>query len=59
MHDTIRGNTKRKKKAQRDKFGKVMHEWKHGSLRSGSGKKVTDIQQAKAIAAHESGIDKD
>lgn len=35
------------------KFGKVMREFKKGTLKSSSGKKVTDPQQAKAIAASE------
>jgi hypothetical protein len=37
------------KKAQA-KVGKVMHEMKEGTLKSGSGKKVTDKKQAVAIA---------
>lgn len=32
-----------------EKVGKVMHEYKHGELHSGSGKKVTDRKQAIAI----------
>lgn len=40
-------------KAQR-KMGRVMHEFKQGSLRSGSsGKKVTDPKQAVAIGLSE------
>jgi hypothetical protein len=35
-----------------DKFEKVMEEFKAGTLRSGSGKKVTSVRQAKAIAAN-------
>lgn len=37
------------------KFEKVMREFARGKLRSGSGKKVTNRAQAKAIAASESG----
>jgi Family of unknown function (DUF6496) len=54
------GAKKRKKlKSSSQKFGAVMHEFKHGTLRSGgSGKKVTKPAQAKAIAASEAGIGK-
>ena len=40
------------KKAQ-DKISKVMHEKKKGTLKSGSGKKVTSRKQAIAIAISE------
>ena len=40
------------KKAQ-DKVEKVMHERKEGTLRSGSGKKVTSKKQAIAIGLSE------
>ena len=40
------------KKAQ-SKVKKVMHERKHGTLRSGSGKKVTSREQAIAIGLSE------
>ena len=40
------------KKAQQ-KVKKVMHERKHGTLRSGSGKKVTSRKQAIAIGLSE------
>jgi topoisomerase IA-like protein len=40
------------KKAQ-EKVEKVMHERKHGTLRSGSGKKVTSRKQAIAIGLSE------
>ena len=40
------------KKAQ-DKVEKVMHEKKHGTLKSGSGKKVTSRKQAIAIGLSE------
>jgi hypothetical protein len=37
-----------------EKVGKVMHEWKHGELRSGgSGRKVKDRKQAIAIGLSE------
>lgn len=39
--------------AQDDKFGTVMKEFYEGKLKSGSGEKVTDPQQAKAIAYSE------
>ncbi len=39
-------------KAQ-DKIEKVMHEKKHGTLKSGSGKKVTSRKQAIAIGISE------
>lgn len=37
----------------RSKVQKVMHEHKEGTLRSGSGKKVTKRKQAVAIALNE------
>ena len=37
------------------KVRKVMKEYKSGTLKSGSGKKVTDKKQAVAIAMSESG----
>lgn len=37
----------------RSKVGKVMHEHKEGTLKSGSGKKVTRKKQAVAIALSE------
>lgn len=40
------------KKAQ-DKIEKVMHERKHGTLRSGSGEKVKSKKQAMAIGLSE------
>jgi hypothetical protein len=42
--------TKRKGKA---KVSKVMHEFKEGALKSGSGKKVTNRKQAVAVALSE------
>ena len=35
-----------------------MHEFKHGTLKSGSGKKVTNRKQAVAIALSEAGMSK-
>jgi hypothetical protein len=40
---------------QRSKVKKVMHEQKHGNLKSGSGRKVKSRKQAIAIAMSESG----
>lgn len=40
---------------QKRKVGKVMHEYKHGGLKSGSGRKVKSRKQAVAIAMSESG----
>ncbi len=44
--------------AQRGKVHKVMDEAKHGTLKSGSGHKVTSHKQAVAIAMHEAHIPK-
>ena len=41
---------------KRGKVAKVMHEYKEGSLKSGSGHKVTDRDQAVAIAMSEAGM---
>ncbi|MCR6660912.1 MAG: DUF6496 domain-containing protein [Asticcacaulis sp.] len=43
---------------QKKKVEKVMHEFKAGELKSGSGKKVTSRKQATAIAMHEAHIPK-
>ena len=40
---------------QKRKVKKVMHEYKEGSLKSGSGRKVKSRKQAVAIALSESG----
>jgi hypothetical protein len=45
-------------KKQTKKVGKVMHEYKVGTLKSSSGDKVTDIKQAIAIAMSEAGMAK-
>jgi hypothetical protein len=44
--------------AQKRKVGKVMREYKEGSLKSGSGRKVKNRKQAVAIALSESGQSK-
>lgn len=50
------GARKRKKlHSKKDKVHVVMAEYKRGTLRSGSGKKVTSRDQAVAIAMSESG----
>jgi hypothetical protein len=41
------------KKRKSNKVGKVMHEYKTGTLKSGSGKKVKSRKQAIAIALSE------
>ncbi len=43
---------------QKRKVGKVMHEYKKGGLKSGSGRKVKSRKQAVAIAMSESGQSK-
>ena len=46
----------RESKPQKETVGRVMHEFKHGELRSGgSGKKVKNPRQAIAIALSEAG----
>lgn len=45
-------------KAQKDTVERVMHEFKHGELKSGSGRKVKNPKQAVAIALNESGSSK-
>jgi hypothetical protein len=42
-------------KAQQEKVAEVMHEFKEGDLRSGSGKKVKNPKQAIAIGLSEAG----
>tara|TARA_R100001377_G_scaffold5989_1_gene3326 strand:- start:1549 stop:1755 length:207 start_codon:yes stop_codon:yes gene_type:complete len=42
----------------KEKVGYVMSEFKNGTLKSSSGKKVTDRNQAMAIAMSEAGINK-
>lgn len=43
---------------QRKTAGRVMHEFKHGELKSGRGGKVKSRRQAIAIALHEAGASK-
>ncbi len=45
----------RESKAQKETVGRVMHEFKHGELSSGSGEKVKNPRQAVAIALSEAG----
>ena len=45
----------RESKAQKNTVGRVMHEFKHGELESGSGRKVRNPRQAIAIALSEAG----
>jgi hypothetical protein len=55
----VKAAPKRKKGLKgQDKVGAVLHEFKHGTLHSSSGKKVTDRQQAIAIAMSEAGLSK-
>lgn len=44
------------KKRRKHKVGRVMHEYKAGTLRSSSGYKVTDPKQAIAIGLSEAGM---
>jgi hypothetical protein len=43
-------------KEQKDTIKRVMHEYKHDELESGSGKPVKSRKQAIAIALHEAGV---
>ena len=49
------GKGVRRPGSEPDKFGTVMQEYHDGNLHSSSGQVVTNPQQAKAIAASESG----
>ena len=42
-------------KAQKETVGRVMHEFKHGELETGSGRKVRNPKQAIAIGLREAG----
>ena len=42
-------------KEQKDTVGRVMHEYKHGELETGTGKPVKSRRQAIAIALREAG----
>jgi hypothetical protein len=41
--------------AQKETVERVMHEFKHGELKSNGGRKVTNPKQAIAVALHEAG----
>jgi len=45
-------------KAQKETVSRVMHEFKHGELETGSGKKVKNPKQAIAIGLREAGASK-
>jgi Family of unknown function (DUF6496) len=45
-------------KAQKETVGRVMHEFKHGELKTSQGKKVKNPKQAIAIGLHEAGASK-
>ena len=53
-----RSASRRSQERSQAKAAKVMHEYKHGTLHSGSkhGPKVTSRKQAVAIAMHEAGM---
>jgi len=44
--------------AQKETIGRVMHEAKHGELKTAGGRKVRNPKQAIAIALHEAGASK-
>jgi hypothetical protein len=48
----------RQSKPQKETVERVMHEFKHGELESGTGRKVKNPKQAIAIALRESGSSK-
>ncbi len=50
--------TAKEASGQKRKVGKVMHEFKEGDLKSGSGAKVKSRKQAVAIALHEAHVPK-
>jgi hypothetical protein len=50
------GAKKRKRLSPQDKVRAVMKEFERGTLRSGSGAKVTSRKQAQAIAMSEAGL---
>ena len=45
-------------KAQKDTMERVMHEFKHGELKTSAGQKVKNSEQAVAIGLSESGASK-
>ena len=52
------GAKARKRLRGKEKVGVVMHEFKHGTLHSGSGDIVKNPKQAIAIGLHEAGLSK-
>jgi Family of unknown function (DUF6496) len=48
----------RQSKSQKETVERVMHEYKHGELETGTGKPVKNRKQAVAIALHEGGASK-
>ncbi|MDE3061114.1 MAG: hypothetical protein KGJ06_08890 [Pseudomonadota bacterium] len=48
----------RESSGQKKTIKRVMHEYKHGELESGTGKKVKNPRQAIAIGLHEAGASK-
>lgn len=55
---SVHGQKPKTKAGKQAKVGKVMHEFKAGTLRSSSGPKVTKRKQAVAIALSEAGLSK-
>ncbi len=51
-------NKSKQTKAQKQTVGRVMHEFKHGELKRGQGRKVKSRRQAIAIALEEAGASK-
>jgi Family of unknown function (DUF6496) len=45
-------------KGQKETVGRVMHEFKHGELKTAGGRKVKNPKQAIAIGLHEAGASK-
>lgn len=50
------GSRAKRQARGKHKVEKVLHEYKHGTLRSSSGQKVTSRKQAVAIALSEAGM---
>ena len=53
MATAKKASEKKESTKAKDKVGEVMHEFKEGDLKSGSGKKVTSRKQAVAIGLSE------
>jgi Family of unknown function (DUF6496) len=51
--------TRRQTPEQKETIERVMHEFKHGELETGRGRKVRNPKQAIAIALHEAGASRD